>query len=1677
MQVNVLQAPEVIVDTPPSVGQNPSHNDEAPPSPQAANSTSGSELALELRPHSQHVNRAVLLAPLGGGADENESSLNSSNPEGTRESPNPDLLQSPDNEDFFSPKVLEAVSAFESIADRKPILAAWRLSAARVIMNPIFDKISSVLIICNCIFLAVSDPTAPDTATRNVVVKYAEYGFLSVFVTEMLVKVVVLGPLTERIGYFRDGWNMLDFTVILVGVTGVIVEAAEQGNASGLSALRAIRLLRPMRALTSIPEMKIIINSVIQGLPALGNVMLLYFFFIIMFGVLGVQLFKEKLENRCLRANETVPVIDMICSMTNEPDQGFQCPWNSTCRAWGNPDSGYTSFDNIGSAAFVIFISVTLEAWTTFMYYTMNASNGFASLYFIFMIMIGNLFIINLTLVIINYEFEKNVSVEKEKLKERANHLFVLGHNSSENTDGLTNIDRRESMDSNRPTTAPTILPPPPEQSVSEQNNNATTPRRGPPRESPPPPSATSAVPPPAPADFIVVDSRSENSDSHQNPSSGGPESAVFMQTVDSNTNSPLPSPRSAQENIVHPPTAPSRSTASLAQLRFIAQKRASMRQPSKANLKPKSAWKRFRSKAKSIMRNKVTMAVLSLCILANTIIMALEHYGQSDTLTAVIDTANFVFAIIFSVEIVCNLIAFWQKEFLADRFNIFDTIVVILGWIDIIFLENTKTGITVMRSFRLLRMFKVAKYFPMLQRWLDIIVSSVRGASLLTGLLALLIFIYALIGLQFFGINSLCKAYDDSGNCTDLPRHSFSTLGYSVLAVVQVLTGENWNEVMYDVMRVNGDASVVYFVSLFIFGTYLVLNLFISVLLNNRPPADDDADAAENAENALMSVPSNVNRRRRASNLGIATDAPYAVCGNLLTIRSDRSLFLIPFDNPIRVKLMNIVQHSAFEVVVVVLIVASCIILAIEDPFSAPDERIVYQLYVASSVISVLFALEACIKIIVYGFVIHKGSYLRDPWNMLDFVIAVFGIFSIILENPKLNVLKSFRALRPLRFINKSSGMKILVNALLSSMKPLGGVTSVCLLIFLVFAIMGVQFFKGSFYTCTTNTTFVTRSECERSGNVWETPIANFDNVPNSIMTLFIITTLEGWVDIMHNGMDAVGPDHAMSINVNPFVSIYFLVFVLIGGYFCMNFFLAVLLDNFDKENTKYRNEVHDEFKEGTLTQSQAEWLHIQRTMQRYTKHEAHEEKTESQLVVHRFISSTGFELFIGMVIVANVVVMCMEHAHQSDTWEMVGFCCDIIFISIYFCEAILKLIGFGIRAYFRMNWNRFDFLILIISLVSLVVGQTSSVDTGVATAFRILRLSRLLRVVKVAHHIRLLLNTLITSIPQMSNIVGLLGLVIFVYAIIGVNIFSHIARQGELTHVANFETFGTAFLILIRMTTGEAWNYVMESVMVQAPHCSDKLNECGVPTFAPWYFCSFTLIGMYMLMNLFIAIIVNSFNDTSEENDELVSPDYLEHIRTQWSRLDPNYNYMIPTTSLTTFIRYIGPPLGLSDACSKVDQWRFLTELGPYIGEVYEIGGVELPCGVIHYHDVLLALGQRALGVQELPSFSQAVVTSKWQRIFPEAYDEYTKRRPASQTFAAIKIQSSWKSLQAKRERSRLEAERRISMMANIHIPQQSNRGGSPKFDGQSPGSILQGSHDANGLSSDNMTSPGAK
>ncbi|XP_072762114.1 sodium channel protein 60E isoform X2 [Anoplolepis gracilipes] len=686
-----------------------------------------------------------------------------------------------------------------------------------------------------------------------------------------------------------------------------------------------------------------------------------------------------------------------------------------------------------------------------------------------------------------------------------------------------------------------------------------------------------------------------------------------------------------------------------------------------------------------------------------------------------------------------------------------------------------------------------------------------------------------------------------------------------------------------------------------------------------------------------------------------------------------------------VRTAVLSVVDTPAFEWMILVLIFASSITLCFEDIYLDDNPFLKQILYWTNLGFCALFSIEMLLKWLALGFC----KYFTSFWTILDFIIVFVSMFSLLIEeNENLKVLRSLRtlrALRPLRAISRWQGMRIVVNALMYAIPSIFNVLLVCLVFWLIFSIMGVQFFGGKFFKCVDeygemlDTSIVnTKEECFSKNYSWENSKITFDHVGIAYLALFQVATFEGWMEVMEDAVDARGVDLQPQREANLYAYLYFVIFIVCGSFFTLNLFIGVIIDNFNMLKKKYEGGVLEMF----LTESQKHYYTAMKKLGRKKPQKVIKRPMNQFLAMFYDLSnSRRFEIAIFVLIFLNMLTMGIEHYNQPHPIFFVLEVSNAFFTTVFGLEAIVKIVGLRYH-YFTVPWNLFDFLLVLASILGILM-EDIMIDFPVSPTLlrvvRVFRIGRILRLIKAAKGIRKLLFALVVSLPALFNIGALLALITFIYAIIGMSVFGHVRKQGALDDMVNFETFGRSMQLLFRLMTSAGWNDVLESLMVQPPECDPTPNsrqmngDCGYPLLAITYFTSFIIISYMIVINMYIAIILENFNQAHQEEEIGIVEDDLEMFYIRWSKYDPHATQFISFSQLSDFIASLDPPLGISKP------------------NVVALVSFNLPIAKghkIHCLDILHALVKHVLGhVEESDDFRklQEQMDVKFKKQFP--------------------------------------------------------------------------------------------
>lgn len=278
-------------------------------------------------------------------------------------------------------------------------------------------------------------------------------------------------------------------------------------------------------------------------------------------------------------------------------------------------------------------------------------------------------------------------------------------------------------------------------------------------------------------------------------------------------------------------------------------------------------------------------------------------------------------------------------------------------------------------------------------------------------------------------------------------------------------------------------------------------------------------------------------------------------------------------------------------------------------------------------------------------------------------------------------------------------------------------------------------------------------------------------------------------------------------------------------------------------------------------------------------------------------YICGSWFDTVLTTCIVVNVCLMCTVHHGQSESWTYFLWVQNLAFLVVFTCEMSIKMIGLGCKPYWYSPFDAFDGFTVCVGWVFVFF------DMGPAGG--IFRIGRVFRLVKRAPKLQNLMSTLIHTIPSVSNVFMVLLLVLFVYSVIGVELFGKTRYGAQLNVVANMGTWSAAMHVLWRAALGN-WRGIMYDTMVMAPDCTKTIdaeselsdgteyNDCGDYFTTCVFFVTFQVITALMVLNLIVGIIINAFTwcyslEPSEITSALVvNSEHLLHYKEIWSRFD---------------------------------------------------------------------------------------------------------------------------------------------------------------------------------------------
>jgi hypothetical protein len=982
--------------------------------------------------------------------------------------------------------------------------------------SPAINNLVLVVILANCVLMAMDVPTGV-SPELGIFMERANHFFLGFYTLELLARVVALGLHCEPGGFFSDPFTVFEGSIVVVSWIVLLVPTDTHAVRS---MMRCFRSLRMLFVLKEIPGMSELFNTARQCIPSVGNVAGLAFGILLIMGVAGVQFFRGAYHFRCADEGITayahshhLPLrvrghLQLDDQPAPEGDFSWQqrfdtkgifcfsqhdrCPKGTVCYEFENNPAGELSFDSTLKATIPVLLTLMIDGWAEQMFNLMDAVGWSAVPYFVIMVTFGGFLVLQLFLAVISDTF---VCIEQQRRARgpRKDVVASFFDITDPDGDGLNHV---------------------------ELMNFLRT-------------------------EGDIYHSFDTNQDGQV--SAGELEEGVkkVFKSLDTNQDGRLSRAEIEQGMKKLLSTKELRSTRSSGSVHGGA-----VLQPGNAPMggliKPPRSQSMMAALTKPIealVTAPYFMYSVNLLVLSNLVIMALPYHNEPIERTRLLEDISNVLSCIFIAEFGLRNVGLGLKRYWGNPWNVVDGSLAVLSIGEFMLQSVASHGLThgedpssfistirLLRIVRVVRTIRLAREWPTMYRNILAFVRAIPQVANLLILMCCVVFIFAIVGMQVFGLTNLSARRDSHSH--------FESFGAAALTVFESFAID-----LSDVARACYEAAgllptMLYFVPVLVIGKLALMNLFVAILLDafrnnvgekesdeseqlqsslspryeptsiiDEPKADAeakakligsfDAEAAESGRAGGAESEFDDQRMTLMQRLASQQQKMAGVFSRLLrwtrhpSIDVPLELELLTTDSKMRDTAAAIVSDYRFEIIITFLIVVSTFCLVLDGPRQEPkflcsdfptdsseyDEcanaTLKPYLEVANVCLTIIFTLEASLKVFAY-----RRAFFTSRWNLIDFVIVCSSLLSLFPFFSMFQTLRVMRVLRPLRLLIRNPSMKVVIETLVSTIPAVINVQVFVMGLMGIFTLVGMQLFMGTFASCTTRA-LTTRALC----------------------------------------------------------------------------------------------------------------------------------------------------------------------------------------------------------------------------------------------------------------------------------------------------------------------------------------------------------------------------------------------------------------------------------------------------------------------------------------------------------------------------------------------------------------------------------------------------------------------
>ncbi|OBA19685.1 hypothetical protein METBIDRAFT_46054 [Metschnikowia bicuspidata var. bicuspidata NRRL YB-4993] len=566
------------------------------------------------------------------------------------------------------------------------------------------------------------------------------------------------------------------------------------------------------------------------------------------------------------------------------------------------------------------------------------------------------------------------------------------------------------------------------------------------------------------------------------------------------------------------------------------------------------------------------------------------------------------------------------------------------------------------------------------------------------------------------------------------------------------------------------------------------------------------------------------------------------------------------------------------------------------------------------------IFTIEFFVKVVADGFLFTPNAYVRSSWNWLDFgaLGSLWIEFIAFLKNDSelSRIVRGLKALRALRILTISETAKNNFHyTMISGFGKILSAAIISLTLLLPFSVWGLNIFNGRLGYCLDEASGVAECYNEYRNEVydWEIvspkvyvePMLEFNDFRSSFSSLYQIVSLEGWSDLLVNVMQSTGVGTPQKMFASPVSGLFVILFNFVSTVFILTLFVSVIINNYSKVTGR-----------AYLTPVQVQWYHVKKFLLQVKP--SQRKGAESLTGIRKFCYMITVEknrvwtFVLNSGLLLHIFVLLLE-AFPSIVPNTFRYSCFMIVSSCFLAHFIMLIIAQKLGGFIQNKWNVFSLLVVFGAWITTILAFFINSDNLFINFNKMFLVGLLIFLFPRSDRLNQLMKFASASFPSLFSLIFTWFVIFIMYAIAMNQIFGMTKIGPNTSGNINLRSVPKSLILLFRCSFGEGWNYIMDDFTLEEPFCqsgtSNGDSDCGSKEYAYFLFMSWNVISMYIMLNLFVSLILDSFSYIAggKQYAHLISRPEIRKYKKCWQKFDPQGTGYISPQDLPRFLHLL--------------------------------------------------------------------------------------------------------------------------------------------------------------------------